>query len=165
MVVMGSRRTNPTSKSSHSHRNRRHSGARTNGILVIGDDSVATCVARQLTNHDDMVVVLVEAGDSLIHSPGEQDPVTVEIDRIADLFDVDIDLAPTSVIVATAEDSHNLLIVSHIQRTLDIEQIVVRVNESKNLDAFANLGVELVDVVSIISSVVANRLDSPNEAQ
>lgn len=162
---MGSRRKNPPSKSSSSHRNRRHSGTRGNGILVIGDDSVATCVARQLTNHDDIDVVLVETGDSSIDSPGEQDPVTVEINRIADLFDADIDVAPTTVIVATAEDSRNLLIVSHIQRELDIEQIIVRVNESQNLEAFANLCVELVDVVSIISSVVAKRLDSASDAR
>jgi Trk K+ transport system NAD-binding subunit len=55
--------------------------------------------------------------------------------------------------------------VSHIQRKLDIEQIVVRVNESKNLKAFANLGVELVDVDSIVSSGVVKRLDSLTDTQ
>lgn len=139
--------------------------AQSNRILVIGDDSVATIVAHQLTTHNDIDVVLVDANDSPIDSPGEQVPTTVESDRIAELFDADIDDALTSIIVATAEDSRNLLIVSHIRRKLDIERIIVRVNESTNLGAFANLGVELVDVDSIISQVVTKRLDSPNDAQ
>lgn len=161
--MLGSRRRSLQSNSPSPSPAQRRSGSRSNGILVIGNDSVGNRVANQL---DDIGgTIFVGLGDSPFDSPEESDPLTLEIDRITDLFEADFDITPTTAIVATSEDSQNLLIVSHLREKFDIDHIVVRVNEPQNIEVFADLSVDLVDVASIVGSVLTERLDPSRNTQ
>lgn len=159
---MGSRQRIRESKSTSPKPEQSYSGSPSNGILVIGDDSVGNRLAECFDSRDDMMFVGV--GQSLFDESGNQVPQTLEISRITELFEADIGISPTTAIVATSEDSQNLLMVSHLQRKLELENIVVRVNERQYIDAFADLSVELVDVSSIVGSVLAESLDPVSES-
>lgn len=160
---MESRRSVTVSKSASPNPDQGHSEAQCNGLLVIGDDSISNQLAEHFEDQED--VLFVGMRESLFDDAGDPERPFMEVNRITDLFDADIGFSPTTVIVATSEDSQNLLIVTHLQQKLDIDEIVVRLNEPQYIDAFADLSVDFVDVASIISSAIADELDSPSESQ
>lgn len=154
---MESRQRGPQSESTTSYSIQGDSGTRSHGVLVIGDDPVSNRLANHFTTHEN--IFFVGVGDSLFDSSEEHQKSSLEITGVTDLFEVDIEITPKTAIVATSDDSQNLLIVLHLQQKLEIEDIVVRVNDPQYIDAFADLSVELIDVASIVGAVLVERVD------
>lgn len=89
--------------------------------------------------------------------------LTLGIERVIDLLRLEFDTVPSTALVATSEDSKNLLLAVHLQGEFGIEDIVVRVNDPQYLDAFADLSLEVVDVASIVGAALAENLQQAND--
>lgn len=137
--------------------------ARSRGTLVVGDDPVGNSAVSHLAQRGD--VIFVGMGDSGVDPADEHAQSTLEIDQVTDLFRGEIDVALDAAIIATSQDSQNLLIVMHLQQEFDFEEIVVRVNDPQYIDAFADLSVDLIDVADIVGAALAQKLDRSTGTQ
>lgn len=144
------------------HLAHRQADRRNEGILVVGDDSVSIRAAHQLSEADNMIYIRMGDGDLLDEDPPA--PLFLEIDRVTDLLRLELDTLPRIALVATSEDSQNLLLVVHIKQQFDIEDVIVRLNDPQYFDAFADLAVDVVDVATIVAAGLAEPLEQLSES-
>jgi len=75
-----------------------------------------------------------------------------------------IENKPESAIVATSEDSHNLLLVQHLLAEFDLDEIVVRVNHPRNIEAYTDLPVAVVDAAGVTGSALVHQRGRSNSS-
>lgn len=105
-------------------------------VLVVGNDAVGATVADSLP--DDVVF---RGLDESITRRIAEDVYNSEV--VADLNDVSPPEGVKTAIVATDDDSTNLLVTQRL-RLLDGMELVVRLNDPAYRQVFADLGVETV---------------------
>lgn len=147
--------SSPRTTDSPEQRGRQQGDDSGTGILVIGDDAVGVSVVRQLGRPEDTIFVGMD--DRLVDRTADH-MERGEIGRLADLFDGDIGITPRAAIVATSQDSRNLLLSQRLRLAFDLEAIAVRVDDPQNIDAFADLPVDLVDCTHLVGSELVRRL-------
>lgn len=119
--------------------------------LVLGGGYVGATLANHLGRAADAVVFLdahpraVEYAEQRGVSAHVADVTSArELDRHAD---EDADLA----VVASESDSTNLLVAQLLRVRFDVERVVVRINDPRNLDSFETLDVETVCASSVLA--------------
>jgi Trk K+ transport system NAD-binding subunit len=133
-------------------------------VIIGGNETTGETLATQITGSSLDVVFLGEddraverttvAGvDARVADPGE--PGTLDSEEIDGVG---------TAIVATHEDSRNLLVAQRF-RIRGAERVIVLVNDPKNIDAFAEAGVEPVCAATVLSSALdaKRRRESPTE--
>lgn len=113
--------------------------------IVIGGDYVGPALADRLREAGP-VVFLADCPETVerVRDSGVDGHLVDPTNR-RDLETVLRDPATTAV-VSTNSDSVNLLIAQHLRTTFDVDRIVVRVNDPRNREAFADREFETVSV-------------------
>lgn len=124
--------------------------------LVIGDDAVGISIIRHLDPAE--TVIFIGRDDEFFHCAEEHAQKVIETSRISE-FIKEIDTIPDSAVVATSQDSQNLLFVQRLSIEFGIEEIVVRVNVPQNIEVYADLPVALIDATDIVGSALAQQLE------
>lgn len=119
---------------------------------VLGGGPVATSVARRLRDggHD---VLHIDEGDGPAPRPaGDAEPVEVRAMAEADIAD------GSTVVVATASDSRNLLIAQLVSVHFDVADIVALVSAPERCDLFASVGYDPVCATTALTDALVDRV-------
>lgn len=127
-----------------------------NNILVIGDDAVGISIIRHLDPAE--TVIFIGRDDEFTTRVEDHAQEVIEISRIPG-FTKEIDTIPDSAVVATSQDRQNPLFVQHLSIEFDMKEIVVRLNAPRNIDAYADLPVALIDATDIVGAALAQQLE------
>lgn len=125
-------------------------------ILVIGDDAVGISIIRHLDRAE--TVFFIGRDDEFPTRVEEHAQNVLETSKIPDFIE-EIDTIPDSAVVATSQDSQNLLFVQHLLIEFDMREIVVRLNVPQNIEAYADLPVALIDATDIVGAALAQQLE------
>ncbi|ELY34599.1 TrkA-N domain family protein [Halalkalicoccus jeotgali B3] len=130
-------------------------------VLVVGSGKVGRSLAERLVERGEDVVVI------------EEDAATLESSRSAgftvksgDGTDTDvlrsagIENAKT-VVAATGDDDTNLLVSQLARTTFDVEDVIARVNDPKNVDPLEELGVQTISGTDATAWAIDNAIERP----
>ena len=123
-------------------------------ILITGGDGfVGEVLADQLAN-DSATVVFLDENERAVERAAETgaDARISDPSKAAMLDREDIEGMGTA-IVASQKDSHNLL-VAQLLRLRRIERVIALVNDPRNVEAFAEAGIEPVSASTILASAL-----------
>lgn len=137
-------------------RNGRESTAQ---IAVLGGGHVGAALARHLDD-EATTIVFLDPDPAAVERAGNAGVTAHEADttsvRDLDRHDVDgTDLA----VVASDDDGSNLLAAQLLRVQFDVEHVVVRVNDPRNVDSFADC-VETVCATSAVADALGTRFDA-----
>ncbi|CQR50598.1 MULTISPECIES: NAD(P)-binding protein [Haloferax] len=116
---------------------------------VLGGGHLGSAVARHLRADGRAVRVVDE-----LHDRSETDGVRGDPADVRTLTEADVASAST-VVVATASDSRNLLIAQLVRARFDVEHVVVLVNTPDRFEMFADAGHQPVCATSVLSGTLA----------
>ena len=135
-------------------------------IAVFGGGAEGRSIAERLAESDREVFFYDEAPAVLRRT---NDAVTTGQVMLNDVDSLACTAATEAsvVVVAGQTDRRNLLLAQLLRTTIGVTDVVIRVNETANADAFANIDLELVaeddDVAAAISSAVERTLRQPTK--
>lgn len=123
-------------------------------ILILASDIVGVVAARNLSGD----VMFFGTNESVIQRVGD------DVETVRVLEDVDTFHPPEEIdaaVVATAEDSTNMLAARRVQLTTDAP-IVVRLNEPDYRDLFTDIGVETVCTSETVGNSLTTQVAGGN---
>jgi NhaP-type Na+/H+ or K+/H+ antiporter len=130
-------------------------------VIIVGGGTVGRALADRLEDRGENVVLVerdeaqVEAARNAGYTAHSGDGTDME-----DLRAAGADNART-VIAATGDDDANLLVAQLVDSTFDTEQILARVNDPSNVDAFEELGVRTVSSTLATAQELDNYIERP----
>ncbi|NHN47533.1 hypothetical protein G9464_07980 [Halostella sp. JP-L12] len=124
---------------------------------VIGDDGVGIGIAQNLADAvestfvagDDETVAAAESAGLDARPADLTDPLSL---RRAGVGDADL------AVVASGRDGRNVLVAQLLRTELDVDDVVVRLADPRNADAFDGVDVDTVCVSSMFAEEIADRL-------
>ncbi|MFB6244068.1 MAG: cation:proton antiporter [Halobaculum sp.] len=134
-------------------------------VIIVGGGTVGRALADRLEDRGENVV-LVEMDDEQVQR-ARNEGHTVHIGDGTDMDELRAaggDNART-VIAATGDDDANLLIAQLVESTFDPDQILSRVNDPSNVDAFEELGVKTVSSTLATAQELDNYIERPAMAR
>jgi len=129
-------------------------------VIIVGGGTVGRALADRLEDRGENVVLVerdeaqVEAARNAGYTAHSGDGTDME-----DLRAAGADNART-VIAATGDDDANLLAAQLVDSTFDTDQILARVNDPSNVDAFEELGVRTVSSTLATAQELDNYIDN-----
>jgi Trk K+ transport system NAD-binding subunit len=126
-------------------------------IYVVGDDSIALGLAWKLA--DSAQTEFVSDDDSFV-----EDAEHAGLDaRKADVTDPwSLDAVGVSnadmVVAASRRDDRNILIAQIFRTKFDVDEIVVRLDDPNNSDAFDDIDVRTICLTSVLADEIADQL-------
>jgi NhaP-type Na+/H+ or K+/H+ antiporter len=129
--------------------------------LIVGGGKVGRDLATRLEARGENVVI-IENDESIVET-ARNDGFTV---HIGDGADNDVLRAAgaenaSTVVASTGDDDVNLLVAQLAATTFDTEQVISRVNQPENEDAFKELDVETISSTIATSWAIDNRIERP----
>ncbi len=130
-------------------------------VIIVGGGTVGRALADRLEDRGENVVLVerdeaqVEAARNAGYTVHSGDGTDME-----DLRAAGADNART-VIAATGDDDANLLAAQLVDSTFDTDQILARVNDPNNVDAFEELGVRTVSSTLATAQELDNYIERP----
>ena len=134
-------------------------------VIIVGGGTVGRTLAARLEDRGENVVI-VEQDDEQVQTARNAGH-TVHIGDGTDMDELRSaggDNART-VIAATGDDDANLLIAQLVESTFEPEQILARVNDPANVDAFEELGVQTVSTTLATAQELDNYIERPAMAR
>lgn len=122
--------------------------------VIIGGKRVGQKLSERLCAQDIAVVFL--ENDSVIVEQATNvgiDARETDISDVRALSDCRLNRAQT-VIVATEDDSRNLLITQLLRVEFEPDRLIVLVNQPQNLDLFDELDVEIVNLTRVLTAAI-----------
>jgi NhaP-type Na+/H+ or K+/H+ antiporter len=129
--------------------------------IIVGGGKVGRDLATRLEARGEDVVIIED--DEEIVETARNEGFTV---HIGDGADSDVLQAAgaenaSTVVATTGDDDVNLLVAQLAVTTFDTEQVVSRVNQPENEDAFKDLDVETISSTMATSWAIDNRIERP----
>ncbi|MEF8781508.1 MAG: cation:proton antiporter [Haloarculaceae archaeon] len=130
-------------------------------VIIVGGGTVGRALTTRLEDRRENVVLVEENIEVIERTRNEG--FTVEA---GDGTDTDVlrsagaENAKT-IVAATGDDDVNLLIAQLASATFDIEDVITRVNNPDNVDAFEELGVETIDSPMATAWAIDNQIERP----
>jgi NhaP-type Na+/H+ or K+/H+ antiporter len=130
-------------------------------VIIVGGGRVGRALATRLEDRGENVVFVEEDIDVVERTRNEG--FTVEA---GDGTDTDVlrsagaENAKT-IVAATGVDDVNLLVAQLASATFDIDDIIARVNNPDNVDAFEDLGVRAIDSAMATAWAIDNQIERP----
>jgi NhaP-type Na+/H+ or K+/H+ antiporter len=130
-------------------------------VLIVGSGKVGRSLAERLDERGEDVVVI------------EEDPEIIESSRSAgftvkkgDGTDTDVlrsaGIGNAKIVVAATGDDDTNLLVSQLARTsFDVEDVIARVNDPKNVDPLEELGVRTISGTDATAWAIDNAIERP----
>ncbi|WP_135533438.1 NAD-binding protein [Halostella pelagica] len=127
------------------------------GIYVVGDDSIAIGLARKLA--DRTPTVFVSADDSFAEAAerADLDARRADVTDPWSLDTVGIRGADT-VVAASRRDDRNILTAQIVRTRFDVDDVVVRLDDPTNSDAFDDIDVRTVCLTSVLANEIVDQL-------
>ncbi len=129
--------------------------------IIIGGGRVGRALAERLENRGEFVVIVDddekqtdrarEAGFTVVTGDGTEPDVL----RKAGIEDA------KRVVAATQNDNDNLLICQLARSKFEVEHVLSRVNQPKNMDAFSTLGVTAIDSPTATATAIDDEIERP----
>ncbi|MEZ3116535.1 cation:proton antiporter [Halobaculum sp. MBLA0147] len=134
-------------------------------VIIVGGGTVGRALADRLEDRGENVV-LVEQDDEQVQVARNQGH-TVHIGDGTDMDELRAAGAANArtVIAATGDDDANLLISQLVASRFGPEQILARVNDPSNVDAFEELGVQVVSSTLATAQELDNYIERPAMAR
>ncbi|WP_435077635.1 cation:proton antiporter domain-containing protein [Halococcus sp. AFM35] len=129
--------------------------------IIVGGGKVGRDLATRLDARGENVVIIEH--DEEIVETARQDGFSVHIGDGTDrnvLQAAGAEKAST-VVATTGDDDVNLLVAQLAATSFDTEQVIARVNQPENEDAFAELDVETISSTIATSWAIDNRIERP----
>lgn len=132
-------------------------------ILILGGGHVGVTLAQRL---DEFGEVVVFDSDPLVVERAERAGVIAHEADVTSARDLDRhDIGATDLaVVASDDDGSNLLTAQLLRVRFDVEHIVVRVNDPRNVDSFAD-HVETVCTASAVADALGDRFDADEQSR
>ncbi len=130
-------------------------------VLIIGGGRVGTELAKRLEERGENIIILEsdEGTATALRNEGftvrEADGTNVE-----SLTQAGIERAK-HVLAVTGDDDTNLLVAQLAGSKFEVENVIVRVNQPDNEEAFSELGVETVSASNSTAWAIDNRIERP----
>lgn len=130
----------------------------TSHTVIIGDGVLGEALARLFAEEDTPAVLLADEESAVdgARSAGIEatkadptDPVTLDRQEVTDA---------ESAVVAARDDGRSLL-VAQLLRFRDADRVVALVHDPRNVDAFADAGVDAVCATTALASALADHHD------
>ncbi len=129
--------------------------------LIIGGGRVGRALAKRLEKRGEYVVV-VEADDDRIEKTRDADFTVHSGDGTEpDVLEAAGVESAKRVVAATENDNDNLLVCQLARSKFDVEQVLSRVNDPENLDAFETLAVTSIDAPTATATAIDNEIERP----
>lgn len=127
-------------------------------ILILGGGHVGAALARRL---DDFGEAVVLDPDPIVVERAERSGVTAHEADVTSVRDLDRhDIGATDLaVVASDDDGRNLLVAQLLRVHFDVEHVVARVNDPRNVDSFGDR-VETVCATSAVVDALGDRFDA-----
>jgi NhaP-type Na+/H+ or K+/H+ antiporter len=134
-------------------------------VIIVGGGTVGRALADRLEDRGENVV-LVEMDDEQVQQARNKG-YTVHIGDGTDMDELRAAGGENArtVVAATGDDDVNLLISQLVESSLDPEQILARVNDPANVEAFEELGVRTVSSTLATAQELDNYIERPALAQ
>lgn len=141
-------------------RGRREPRRSTTRTLILGGDDVGLALARHLRN-EAWSVDLLDSDPTIVERAVRHDVPAhaVDITDVRELDEHDVEKVDVA-IVASDSDSANLLAAQLLRVAFDVEHVVVRVNDARNIDSFEELGFVTVCASSALAESIVRSFDS-----
>jgi NhaP-type Na+/H+ or K+/H+ antiporter/K+/H+ antiporter YhaU regulatory subunit KhtT len=130
-------------------------------VLIIGGGRVGRELSQRLEERGENVIILEkrEAVAEELRNDGfsvrQGDGTNIELLRKAGIG------RAKRVVAATGDDDTNLLVAQLANSKFEVEQVIARVNQPDNVDAFNELGVETVSASSSTALGIDNLIERP----
>jgi NhaP-type Na+/H+ or K+/H+ antiporter/K+/H+ antiporter YhaU regulatory subunit KhtT len=130
-------------------------------VLIIGGGRVGRELSERLEERGENVIILEEreAVAEQLRNEGfsvrQGDGTNIELLRKAGIG------RAKRVVAATGDDDTNLLVAQLANSKFEVEQVIARVNQPDNVDAFNELGVETVSASSSTAWAIDNLIERP----
>ncbi len=127
------------------------------GIYVVGDDSIAIGLARKLA--DRTPTVFVSADDSFAEAAERADLDARRAD-VTDPWSLDtVGIRGADIVVAASRrDDRNILTAQIVRTRFDVDDVVVRLDDPTNSDAFNDIDVRTVCLTSVLANEIVDQL-------
>ena len=130
-------------------------------VIIVGGGQVGRALAERLEDRGENVVI-VERDESVVEQVRNAGYSAV----IGDGTDTDMlreagaNNAKT-VVAATSDDDANLLVAQLASANFDVENVIARVNNTSNVDAFEDLGVRTISAAMATAWAIDNQIERP----
>jgi NhaP-type Na+/H+ or K+/H+ antiporter len=134
-------------------------------VIIVGGGKTGRALADRLADRGEEVVIVEE--DEVAVERTRNDGFTVEWGDGTDttvLRSAGAENART-IVAATGDDDANLLIAQLAESKFDIENVLARVNNPDNVDAFEELGVNTIDSAMATAWAIDNQIERPALAE
>ncbi|WP_241686105.1 cation:proton antiporter domain-containing protein [Halorubrum amylolyticum] len=134
-------------------------------VLIIGSGQVGREVAARLENRGENVVII--ENDEQAVERARSEGLTVHIGDGSDveiLRSAGIENAKT-VVAATGDDKVNLFVGQQATTNFDVERVVCRANEPDNVEAFKDLGADIISSTHATAQAIDNVIERPSMAR
>jgi len=130
-------------------------------VVIVGGGTTGRALAERLEDRGENVVIVENDGDvvELARNRGYKIEWGSGTDTDT-LRSAGIENAKT-VVAATGDDDVNLLVAQLSQSTFDVENVIARVNNPDNVDAFEELGVRSIDAGMATAWAIDNQIERP----
>ncbi|MDL5362324.1 cation:proton antiporter [Halalkalicoccus sp. NIPERK01] len=130
-------------------------------VLIVGSGKVGRSLAERLVERGEDVVVIEEDEETLQSSRSagftvkQGDGTDTDVLRSAGIENA------KAVIAATGDDDTNLLVSQLARSTFDVEDVIARVNDPKNVDPLEELGVQTISSTDATAWAIDNAIERP----
>lgn len=131
-------------------------------VVIVGDDNEAILVARRLVQHDDPVVLAISEGARLSMEPPQQATIVSVRDITPEtLQGLGLSRAKT-LLALLGDDALNLRLCQIAKTSFSIRNVVARVLDPANVEAYLAVGAYPVTMIDSQVRVLENLANHPN---
>jgi NhaP-type Na+/H+ or K+/H+ antiporter len=130
-------------------------------VIIVGGGQVGRALAERLEDRGENVVIVEQDGSVVEQVRNAGYSVVIGDGTDTDMLrEAGANNAKT-VVAATSDDDANLLVAQLASANFDVENVIARVNNTSNVDAFEDLGVRTISAAMATAWAIDNQIERP----
>ncbi len=130
-------------------------------VVIVGGGTVGRALATRLEDRGENVVLVEEDTDGVERARNQGFAVEAGDGTDTDVLRSAGAENAKTIVAATGDDDVNLLVAQLANATFDTDDVITRVNEPDNVDAFEELGVRAIDSPMATAWAIDNQIERP----
>jgi len=130
-------------------------------VIIVGGGTVGRALATRLEDRGENVVVVEEDADAVERARNEGFAVEAGNGTDTDILQSAGAENAKTIVATTGDDDVNLLVAQLANATFDTSDVITRVNNPDNVDAFEDLGVRAIDSPMATAWAMDNQIERP----